>query len=129
MISLVTLSADCEAYGHPSDCTEPAPGKVEQQASHSVSVTNSSGETKQLATVASANMNFSTHAHGTDEDGNCGDDASHTLDPMTVGLSSSVTINGSAVYLQKLGVQSDPKTGDNIDIINSGVNNSVTESP
>jgi len=129
MTSLVTLSADCEANGHPSECTEPAPGKVEQESSHNVTVSNASGEVKQLATVASANMNFPTHAHGIDEDGNCGDDASHTLDPVPVGLSSSVTINGSAVYLQKLGVQSDPKTGDNIDIINSGVNNSVTESP
>lgn len=129
MTTFVTLSADCEGKGHPSDCTEPAPGKVEQQSAHGVSVTNAGGETKQLATVASADMNFPTHAHDIDKDGNCGDDASHTLDPTSSGLSSSVTINGSPIYLQKSGVQSDPKTGDDIDIINSGVNNSVTENP
>lgn len=133
MTSFATLTADCEAKGHPSICTEPAPGKVEEEASHSVTVTNAGGESKQLATVASANMVIPNHGHdvGFNDDGSpfCTDFTEHSIDPASQGLSSSVTVNGSPIYLQKSGVQSDPKTGDDVDILNTGVNNSLTESP
>lgn len=127
MTKLVRIGADCEAFGHPSECSEPAPGTVERTSDHSVTITNGGGDTKNIATVASADMKFPSHGHSTDDDDNCTDFSSHTLDPSTT--SSSVKINGSPVYIKKDSVASDPISGGQIDIINAGGNNSVDESP
>lgn len=127
MTDIVTVTADCEANGHPSECTEPAPGTVDSTSSHAVTITNASGETQEIATEDSADMNFTSHSHDYDSTNGCHDSQSHTLDPNSAGLSSSLTINASPMYLQNTDVASDPGTGGSIDIINGGVNASMSE--
>lgn len=121
------ITADCEAYGHPTSCTEPAPGSVVSTSSNNVTITNASGSTQELATIQSANIDIPTHCHQYSSENGCTDCYSHTVDPRAADDSPSVMINGSPVYLTKNNVQSDPGTGSNIDIINSGGNNSVTQ--
>lgn len=123
MTQFTLIGADCEAYGHPSICSEPAPGAVEQEQSHGVTVNGT-----QVATVNSANINIPTHCHEV-QNNSCVDCYSHSVDPRDADRSSSVTINGSDVYLTQDNVQSDPGTGSNINIINTGGNDSVSESP
>lgn len=126
-MKLVRIGADCEAHGHPTECTEPAPGTVDKTSTHSVTITDSGGVTKQLATKASADMNFPSHAHDHSTAEGCHQSSSHTLDPST--LSSSLTVNGSPIYIAGNGVASDPVTGGDVDIVNAGGNTSVTEKP
>lgn len=126
MTKFARIGANVEAFGHPTECTEPAPGTVVSTQSHNVTVTDSGGTTKELATVASAEMDIPTHAHT--YDGSCVDDQSHSIDPRAGDDSSSVTINGSPLYLVKDNVQDDPGSGGQVDIIDAGGNNSVSES-
>lgn len=125
MTQLVLIGASCEAEGHPSECTEPAPGTVEQSSAHGLSINGT-----QVATVASADMNFLSHAHSyTGDPPSCGDNQSHSLDPDAAADSSSLTVNGSPVYIVGSGVTTDPGSGGNVNITDSGGNTSVTESP
>ena len=108
MTLLVTRSADC---------IDPQPfplpdidGTVQQFEDTNISVTtlNASGEKKQLATRATANMAFNDGEFELPDKSEC-----------TV----SVTVNGSRIFL----------VGDNVykdhNILNSGSNNTVTYSP
>lgn len=117
--------SSCEATGHPSDCPEPVPGQVIEENSHNVTITNANGDTKQVATVDSANMDWDPHSHDYDAINKCHDDEPHTLDPNNNGLFPSVTINGSPVYKENTNVQTDPKTGEAINFTGSGINNSI----
>jgi hypothetical protein len=116
----------CEATGHPEDnCTEPVPGQIQKTSDHSVTVTNASGETKQIATLDSANMFFESHSHDYSLLEGCHQDESHTLDPDS-GKLASITINGSPAYVVEDNVTSDPTTGEPVNIVGAGVNNSMT---
>lgn len=126
MTTFARVTASAEAFDHPAACTEPATGSVVEEGTASVTITNASGNTKALASTNQADLDFPSHGHSTDTDGNCTDSQSHTLDPSTV--SSSVTVNGGGVYLVQDNVGTDPVSGGSIDIIDSGSNNSVTES-
>lgn len=131
-MTLVTLDVtgqSAEAAGHPTNCTEPAPGEVSQFESetNSVTVTNASGEQERLATLADANLFFPTHAHDYSVDLGCHDNAEHKLLPKEADTASSITINGSPVFLTGDGVTTDPKTGGSVNIINAGINNSLNK--
>lgn len=124
MSELVLIGASCEALGHPAECTEPAPGTVEQSSSHSLSINGT-----QVATIASADMSFLSHAHDHSTLEGCHDNQSHTLDPATSAASSSLTVNGSPIYVVADGVTTDPGSGGNVNIVDSGGNNTVSETP
>lgn len=127
MTKLVTIDVteqSVEANGHPTECTNPAPGTVDGDSS--VTVANASGDSSGIATIDNADMNIPTHSHDYSGDDGCHDNASHTLDPDVSNASSSITINGSPVYIVGTGVTTDPKSGDNVDL-SEGLNNSVTE--
>jgi len=132
MTGLVTLDKDgqsAEALGHPDDCTEPAPGEVSQYQSetNNVTVTNANGDTQRLAARKDANLKFPSHSHDYSELEGCHDDASHTLLPPESKVSSSVTIDGSPVFVVGSAVETDPKTGGNVNIVAGGINSSVGE--
>lgn len=114
----------CEAEGHPTECQEPVSGQVVQDSTHNVTITNASGETKQIASVNSATMQFDSHAHDYDAEFGCQENASHSIDPSN-GV-ATITINGSPVYAFGTDVATDPKSGDAINFTDTGVNNSIT---
>jgi len=121
--TIVLEGADATAFGHPSSCTEPAPGTVENRAPQSVSINGTP-----VATTATADIHFDSHAHSYSGDPpTCGSFQSHDIDPSVV--SQSVTVNGSPLYV-KDDVQAeatDPGTGGPVEIDNTGSNNSVVE--
>lgn len=121
MSNFVLVGSDCEAFGHPSECVEPVSGTIESEAPQSVSVNGNP-----IATVDTATISFDSHSHDYSDADGCHNNSSHNIDPETV--STSITINGSAVYIVEDGVATDPITGGNINITTSGNNNSVTES-
>lgn len=120
----------CEATGHPSECTEPAPGSV-QGTSHNVTVNDANGNEKPIATRAST-LHFDSHAHDHTSTEGCHDNQSHDLtgaDLDDTNLSSSININGEPVLIVADGVATDPGTGSPVNIVASGINNSLTETP
>lgn len=119
-------SFSAEAGGHPSECTEIVSGQVQKDSDHNVTITNASGETKQIATIKSADMFFEKHAHDHETIDGCHNEQKHTLDPDTG--SKTVTINSSPVYLLKDGVTTDPGSNGDVNITDSGINNSVSNS-
>lgn len=127
MTRLVTIGADCEAAGHPTECTNPAPGTVDKVSTASITVTNSGGTTDEIASADTADMHFDSHGHATDASNNCTDFQTHDLDPDAAALSQSLTLNGSPVYVVGSDVATDPGSGDSINIINAGTNNSMEE--
>lgn len=134
MTLLVTLDGSgnsTEATGHPTECTEPVPGTVGASGgSTSVTVRNASGDVQPLASTGNASLQFPTHSHeykDTNDDGNktCTSDSSHDITPSTV--SSSITINGSPVFIEGDGVATDPASGGSVNILDGVINNSLTE--
>ena len=112
------ITTECEATGHPDDCAEPAPGTVENDSgSHNVTVKTSDGEFM-VATKDVAVMNFPSHAHDYSAVEGCHEKQSHNLEPRESDL-LSVTIAGSKVYPVSDDVQSDPKTGEQVNIKNT----------
>jgi len=107
MTLLVRRSADCV---DPRTSLPDVDGTVAQfqDTNINVTVSNASGEEKQLATRATANMAF--------------DDGDKEL-PDVSECTTSVTINDSEIFLVGENVYNDH------DILNSGSNNSVTYSP
>lgn len=128
MTKIVTVDASgeqsCEALGHPTECTEPAPGSVVEATAGSVSITNASGQFQQVASVANADMNFPSHAHDYTAVEGCHQMGSHTLDPDVTA--PSLSINGSPIYIDGNAVGTDPTTGGDINIVQAGINNSIT---
>lgn len=117
------IDASCEAKGHPSDCTEPAPGTVVSTSTHDITVTVG-GTTKEIATIDTADMDFPSHAHEySDEDG-CHEKESHTIDPDEGD--PSITINGSPIYEVDSAVTSDPGSGGDVDIVSNPIDTSMT---
>lgn len=131
MTLLVTLNVDKDsvaAYGHPSDCSEPAPGSVSQYQSetNSVTVNNADGVEERFATLADANLSIPSHAHDYSAAEGCHDNASHTILSESDKVSSSVNINGSPVFLEGSSVTTDPKSGGDVEISDGAVNSSVS---
>lgn len=123
MSKLALIDADCTAEGHPSDCTEPAPGTVEGSPTYNITVTVGA-QTGSVASVAEADLVFPSHSHDYSVEQGCHDDASHTIDGSG---STSLTINGSPVYVLDDAVASDPKTNGDVDIVQNPFSTSVQE--
>lgn len=117
-MNLVTIGASCEAFGHPTECVEPVIGEVQSTGSHNITNTNANGETAEIATVATANLHFDSHAH-TYDGSSCIDNQSHDVDPDS-GSMPNIRVNGSQVYVKDNGVTTDPVTGGDIDITGAG---------
>lgn len=116
------IDATCEAFGHPSECTEPAPGSVASDAQTNVTVTVD-GTTKEFASIDSASIDIPSHAHDYDSTNGCHDNQSHTLDPDTG--EPSITIDGSPIYTVENSVTSDPVTGGDVDITSNPITTSI----
>lgn len=124
MTELTLIDADAEANGHPTECTEPAPGSVEQTTSHGITVTVG-GKTKEFATVADSDINFSSHSHDYDETDGCHQNSSHSLDPDTTA--TNITINGSPLYTVDAAVTTDPITGGDVNITANPITTEITQ--
>ncbi len=120
---IVTIDASVEAYGHPDECAEPADGSVVKEADSSLTVTNSSNETKQVASVNTANISIPSHAHSYNSLLGCHNNESHTLDPETTD--TSLSYNGSSLYVMGDNITTDPTSDGRIAITDSGINNSI----
>lgn len=132
MTGLATDDLDgssCEATGHPTSCTEPVPGSI-QGSSHSVTVNNANGDEKPVATQAST-LHFDSHAHSYSSLDGCYNNQSHDLtgaDFNESNLSSSLNINGNPVIVVADAVATDPGSGGDVNVTNTGINNSLGES-
>lgn len=125
MTEVCIIGADAEAFGHPSECTEPAPGTVERDSSHNITV-SAGGITREVATIATASINFPSHAHSYDSvNDSCEDMQSHSLDPDTG--EPSITINGSPIYLVEDSVTTDPGSDGSVDITSNPVTTNITK--
>lgn len=123
MTKVATDTASAEATGHPSSCTEPAPGTV-QNSSHNVTI--NSGTEEKVGTKSST-IHFDSHAHNYDI--SCKDFQSHDLtagDLNDSKLAESVKINGNPLIIVSDDVATDPGSGGSVNVIDSGVNSSVT---
>lgn len=119
-----------EATGHPSECTEPVSGDI-RGTSHSVTVTTAQGDSEPIATKVST-LHFDSHSHDYDSDNGCHDNQSHDLtdsDLNSANMSSSITINDEPVLIVADAVSTDPGTGSGVNIVSTGINNSLSESP
>lgn len=126
-VKFATFDAPAKAEGHPSECTAVVSGTVQSDSPSSVTVTTSGGTTKGIATVNNASIHFDSHSHDYSTKQGCHQNSSHDLDPDSGQDSSSLTINGSPVYIVKNGVTTDPGSGGSVNITGAGNNNSVTE--
>lgn len=126
-----------EATGHPTDCTEPVPGSVQGTEPHSVTVNNASGDEKPLATYDHATLHFDSHSHDYTAVEGCHQNSSHDLDKASGYLnkgnwSSSISISpanesASPVLVKNNDVATDPTTGDPVNAVGTGINNSVSD--
>lgn len=116
MTEPAVIDASTEAFGHPTQCTEPAPGSVEKTTGHEITVTVN-GSTKEIASIDSAEINIPPHAHDYSVLLGCHASQSHSIDPDTG--EPSITINGSPIYLVENNVTSDPGSGGNVNIVDN----------
>lgn len=119
MPELALIDADCDAFGHPSECQEPAPGTIKQQVSNDITVTVN-GQTKEIATENDT-LSFDSHAHDysdiDDDDSNeCTDMQSHDIN---ANGEPSITVDGTPVYLVEDSVATDPGSGGDVDIVSN----------
>ncbi len=133
MTKLITLDISeqtVNAFGHPSNCTEPALGSVSQYESetNNVTVTNATDSSSRFATRADANLYLPSHAHDHSVLQGCHEDQSHYLLPDKDSDASSVTVNQSPIFINGDSVTTDPTSGGRVSLTNE-VNESVTYSP
>lgn len=112
------VGADLLAYGHPGPCGDPASGVVAGSSSISINGVD-------IAAKDESSMNFASHGHDVDDEGNCISFSSHNVQPDSSGLSGTVRIDGGPVYLAVSNAGTDPGTGGNIDYSNTGGNETV----
>lgn len=115
MTGFVTIGDEIEAFGHPSQCSEPASGSVESSSGSSLTVTTAADETKEIASLGTATIEVPSHGHDTDDDDNCTQFESHSVEPNDV--LDSVTLNGQKLYKAGENVATDPTSGGKIDIL------------
>jgi hypothetical protein len=124
MTDLCTIDASCEATGHPTECTEPVSGSVTSDSSHNVTI-SANGVTKEVATIATASMDFPSHSHDYTSVEGCHQNSSHSIDPDTG--EPTITINGSPVYLVKDSVTTDPISGGDVNIVSNPSSTGVSK--
>lgn len=117
-----TEQRSAEATGHPVECEEPIPGRIQERGGASVTIT-SDGASGQLTTRDSAELYFESHAHSYNQDIGCHDSSAHTITPDSID--SSVTIDGSPVYIVQDDIATDPISGGSVNIVDAPTNNSV----
>jgi hypothetical protein len=130
IITLDITEQTVSAFGHPTNCTEPAPGSVSQyqDVSNNVTITNTNSETSRVASRADANLSIPSHAHSYSILEGCYQNESHKILPDKDKDSASVTVNGSPVFLSGDSVTTDPTSGGDVSL-STEVNNSITYSP
>lgn len=117
MANLSLIGASVTASGHPGACGSVASGVLAGDSSVTVN-----GTPVGIATDCS--LDFGSHGHDTDSEGACISYMSHSVQQESV--SSSVSVNGKAVYVEVSGAATDPGSGGPIDYTSSGGNGSVT---
>ena len=121
MPAFALIGAACLADGHPSSCTEPAPGTVQEGGTSAVTVDGTP-----VADHGDV-MHYPSHSHSySDVDGDgsneCTDLSSHDLVPDE---SPSVTIDGQPVM--RVGDETtDPESGGRAWVDGAGGNSAVT---
>ncbi len=110
--------APAEAFGHPNECTEPADGTLVDDIP--IQYNNTS-----LASKSTAILDFPSHGHDTTELGDCTQYETHEI--TVENASPSVSYNGSPLVVVETNVATDPTTGGDVDIVNSGGNSAVSE--
>ncbi len=118
MTNYVLHEAPADAFDHPDECSEPAPGEI--TSSNPITYNGTP-----IATEADV-IEFEDHGHDTDEDDECTDFQSHEVNPEVV--SGSVSYNSDGLCLELSDVATDPGSGGPIDFTSSGGNSAVTES-
>lgn len=131
MTDAVLIGAGAIAKEHPSDCHRngEVSGSVQSESQNGCTL---SVDGTEVANVGNANIHFDSHSHKySDKDGDgskeCHDDASHDVDPKDGKRSSILSVEGKDVYLEDTGVQTDPKSGGNIDMTGDGGNGILRE--
>lgn len=123
MTELSFDGATAEAVGHPTECTEPAQGSVDSDASTGIIV--SVGDvSRDISTVASSSITFSSHAHAYSTEDGCHNLSSHSL--TADSGDGSITVNGSPVIGVGNGVTTDPITGGNVNITGNEIQTNIT---
>jgi len=116
-MQLITLiGSDVDAFGHPSECTEPAPGTVDTVNGSDVNVNGTD-----VYTTKSADMVIPSHDHSFAPLPGCHDSQEHAIDPTET---HNVTVNGETMYIESdTGI--DPGTDESVEFVNTGGNDSV----
>jgi len=120
-MNLVQIGASAEAFGHPSQCSEPAVGEVQSTSSNNITFSPDSGTIGELASVDTADIHFDSHAHNyiaPPIGPGCTSFSSHDVDPDDAVL-PQITVNGSKVYTDNNPVTTDPESGGDINITES----------
>lgn len=115
--NVALLGAPCEADGHPSQCTEPAPGTVEETDASLLSVGG-----VDVASHGTAVMHFPGHSHDYNEEDGCIAVQSHDLTPDQDAL---LTVNGEPVMCVGDSA-ADPGSGGTAEITDHGGNEVLT---
>lgn len=114
--TLALVGAACEATGHPSVCTEPAPGTI-QDADSSAPITVDGTPVADHGD----RMHFPSHGHAVDEKGNCINYQTHDLIP---DQTPPITVNGNAVM--RVGDSTTDPSGGTASIVGAGGNAALT---
>jgi len=120
-MNLVQVGASAEAFGHPSECSEPAIGEVQSISPNNITFFPEEGATGELASVSTADIHFDSHAHeytAPPDGSGCTSFSSHDIDPDDAVL-PQITVNGSKVYTDNNPVFTDPESGGDINITES----------
>lgn len=112
---LVIVGANVEATGHPSACTEPAPGTVESTAAPTVTINGT-----QVYSKSRGDMVLPSHAHTNIPP--CSSFSAHEIDPDN---SHAVTVNGKSVF-ERTDTGTDPDSGGTVSFTGTGGNSSIT---
>jgi len=115
--NVALVGAPCEADGHPSSCSEPAPGTVEETAASPLSIKG-----VDVASHGTAVLHFPSHAHDYSEEDGCIAMQSHDLTPDQEHL---LTVNGTSV-MHVGDSTTDPGSGGTAEITGHGGNELLT---
>lgn len=117
-MSLVIVGAAAEAFGHPSECSEPAIGEVQSTSSNNITFSTEGATAGELASVGTADIHFDSHAHNyiaPPIGPGCTSFSSHDIDPDDAAL-PQITVNETKVYTDNNPVATDPDSGGDVNI-------------
>lgn len=109
MSDVVLIGAEVEAEGHPSSCTEPAPGTVEGSSPLTVDGVG-------VYDKDNADIQIPTHAH--EFILACVSKSEHTIDPDGT---NPLSIDGNTVYVES-DTGTDPDSGGTVSFADDGGN-------